>query len=370
MSHPLFSPYQLRSVTFPNRIGVSPMCQYSSHDGFASDWHLVHLGSRAQGGAGLVILEASAVTPEGRISSGDLGIWKDEHIPALERIAKFIHTQGARAGIQLAHAGRKGSMTPPFTGERLLTAEEGAWTPIAPSPIAFSPQYAVPEALDQQGIDHLIAAFGRAAQRALTAGFDLVEIHAAHGYLLHEFYSPLSNQRTDTYGGSFENRTRLLLQVVDEVRRVWPGHLPLFVRISASDWTEGGWTIDDSVQLSRLLREHGVDLIDCSSGGNVDHAKIPVAPGYQVDFAARIRNEAAIATAAVGMITEPTQANGIIDKGQADLVFMAREMLRDPYWPVHAAAVLSESATWPQQYLRAATPHSQPRAEVHRPQPE
>jgi len=298
------------------------MCQYSSQDGFASDWHLVHLGSRAQGGAGLVILEASAVTSEGRISSGDLGIWKDEHIPALERIAKFIHTQGARAGIQLAHAGRKGSMTPPFTGERLLTAEEGAWIPVAPSAIAFSPQYAV------------------------------------------------SNQRTDTYGGSFENRTRLLLQVVDAVRRVWPAHLPLFVRISASDWTEGGWTIDDSVQLCRMLRDHGVDLIDCSSGGNVPGAKIPVAPGYQVDFAARIRNEAAIATAAVGIITEPTQANGIIDKGHADLVFMAREMLRDPYWPVHAAAALSEPATWPQQYLRAATPHSQPRAAVHRPQPE
>jgi 2,4-dienoyl-CoA reductase-like NADH-dependent reductase (Old Yellow Enzyme family) len=370
MSHPLFSPFQLRSVTFPNRIGVSPMCQYSSHDGFATDWHLVHLGSRAQGGAGLVILEASAVTPEGRISSGDLGIWKDDHIPALERIAKFIHSQGARAGIQLAHAGRTGSMTPPFTGERLLTAEEGAWTPVAPSPIAFSSQYAVPEALNQQGIDDVIASFAQAAQRALTAGFDLVEIHAAHGYLLHEFYSPLSNQRTDLYGGSFENRTRLLLQVVDAVRALWPAHLPLFVRISASDWTEGGWTIDDSVQLSRLMREHGVDLIDCSSGGNVAHAKIPVAPGYQVDFAARIRKEAAIPTAAVGMITEPTQANGIIDQGQADLVFMAREMLRDPYWPVHAAAALSESASWPQQYLRAATPHSQPRAALHRPQAE
>jgi 2,4-dienoyl-CoA reductase-like NADH-dependent reductase (Old Yellow Enzyme family) len=369
MSHPLFSPFQLRSVTFPNRIGVSPMCQYSSQDGFATDWHLVHLGARAQGGAALVTLEASAVTSEGRISSGDLGIWKDEHIPALERIAAFIRSQGSRAGIQLAHAGRKASMTPPFTGERLLTPEEGAWTPVAPSAIAFSPQYAVPQALDQQGIDTVIAAFAQAAQRALTAGFDVVEIHSAHGYLLHEFLSPLSNQRTDNYGGSFENRTRLLLQVVDSVRSVWPPHLPLFVRISASDWTEGGWTIDDSVQLSRLLREHGVDLVDCSSGGLVP-AKIPVAPGYQVEFAARIRKESAIATAAVGMITEPIQANAIIERGEADMVFLAREMLRDPYWPVHAAAALSESATWPQQYLRAATPHSQPRAPIHRPQPQ
>ena len=346
------------------------MCQYSSKDGFATDWHLVHLGSRAQGGAGLVILEASAVTPQGRISSGDLGIWKDEHIPALERIAKFIHSQGSRAGIQLAHAGRKGSMTPPFAGERLLTPDEGAWTPVAPSTIAFSPQYAVPEALDQAGIDASIAAFGHGAQRALTAGFDLVEIHAAHGYLLHEFLSPLSNQRTDSYGGSFENRTRLLLQVVDAVRQVWPAHLPVFVRISASDWAEGGWNIDESVQLSRLLREHGVDLVDCSSGGLVPHAKVPVAPGYQVDFSARIRKEAAIATAAVGMITEPTQANDILQHGQADMIFIARELLRDPYWPVHAAAALSEAASWPEQYLRAAAPHSQPRAPIHRPQPE
>lgn len=346
------------------------MCQYSSQDGFATDWHLVHLGSRAQGGAGLVILEASAVVPQGRISSGDLGIWKDEHIPMLERIAQFIHSQGARAGIQLAHAGRKGSMTPPFRGERLLTPEEGAWTPVAPSAVAFSPQYAVPEALDQPGIDAIIAAFAQGAQRAHTAGFDLVEIHSAHGYLLHEFLSPLSNQRTDAYGGSFENRARLLLQVVDAVRGVWPAHLPLFVRISASDWAEGGWNIDESVHLAALLREHGVDLIDCSSGGLVPYAKVPVAPGYQVHFAARIRKEAAIATAAVGMITEPNQANGIIEHGQADFIFMAREMLRDPYWPVHAAAALSELASWPQQYLRAAPHQSPPRAAAHRPRPE
>ncbi len=370
MSHPLFTPFSLRSVTFSNRIGVSPMCQYSSEDGFANDWHLVHLGARAQGGAALVTLEASAVTPEGRISSADLGIWKDEHIANLGRIARFLHSQGARAGIQLAHAGRKGSMTPPFHGERLLTAEEGAWTPVAPSPIAFSPTYATPEALDQQGIDATIQAFAQGARRALTAGFDLIEIHAAHGYLLHEFLSPLSNQRTDAYGGSFENRTRLLLQVVDAVRAVWPEHLPLSVRISATDWTEGGWTPDDSVALARLLKNRGVDIIDVSSGGNVPGAKIPVAPGYQVAFAARIRREAGIPTAAVGMITEPTQANSIIAAGEADLVFLAREFLRDPYWPVHAAQALTETATWPEQYLRAAPLHSQPRTPAHRPDPE
>ncbi len=344
------------------------MCQYSCTDGFATDWHLVHLGARAQGGAGLVMVEASAVTPQGRISSGDLGIYKDDHIPALERIVKFVHSQGARAGIQLAHAGRKGSMTTPFGGERLLTPAEGAWTPVAPSALAFSDNYAVPEALDAAGIAATVAAFAQAAQRALTAGFDVVEIHGAHGYLLNEFLSPLSNRRTDSYGGSFENRTRLILEVVDAVRKEWPENLPLFVRISATDWVEGGWTIDDSVQLSRLLRDHGVDLVDASSGGLVPGAKIPVAPGYQVPFAAQIRKEAAIATAAVGMITEPTQANSIIEHGEADLVLLAREMLRDPYWPVHAAAALSEPATWPQQYLRAAPSHSPTRSPLHRPE--
>lgn len=368
MSHSLFSPFQLRSVTFPNRIAVSPMCQYSSRDGFATDWHLVHLGSRAQGGAGLVMVEASAVTPQGRISSADLGIWKDEHIPGLERIAAFIHSQGARAGIQLAHAGRKGSMSAPFHGERLLSADEGGWAVVAPSAVAFSEKYAVPEALDEAGIQMIVQAFVQAAGRAFRAGFDLVEIHAAHGYLLHEFLSPLSNQRTDAYGGSFENRTRFLLQVVDAVRRAWPAHLPLLVRISGTDWVEGGWAIEDSVQLGRLLHEHGVDLIDVSSGGNVAHAQIPVAPGYQVPLAARVRAEAAIPTAAVGMITEPTQANGIIEKGEADLVMLARELLRDPYWGVHAAAALTETASWPEQYLRAAPPHSEARAAQHRPE--
>jgi 2,4-dienoyl-CoA reductase-like NADH-dependent reductase (Old Yellow Enzyme family) len=367
MSHPLFSAFHLRSVTFPNRIGVSPMCQYSAEDGFASDWHLVHLGCRAQGGAGLVMVEASAVLPEGRISIADLGIWEDEHIPALQRIAAFLHSQGARAGIQLAHAGRKGSRTAPFVDERLLTAEEGAWTPVAPSAIAFSPRYAMPQALDQAGIDAIVAAFAQAAHRALTAGFDLVEIHAAHGYLLHEFLSPLANHRTDAYGGSFKNRIRLLLDVVDAVRDEWPEHLPLSLRISATDWAEGGWTIDDSVELARALRGHGIDIIDVSSGGMVPDAKVPVAPGYQVPFAARIRAEAGVPTMAVGMILEPAQANAIIESGQADFVLLAREMLRDPYWPLHAAAALSEPAAWPHQYLRAAPPHSPARETVERP---
>jgi 2,4-dienoyl-CoA reductase-like NADH-dependent reductase (Old Yellow Enzyme family) len=367
MTHPLFSAFQLRSVTFPNRIGVSPMCQYSAEDGFATDWHLVHLGSRAQGGAGLVMLEASAVLPEGRISSADLGIWKDSHIRVLQRIASFIHSQGARAGIQLAHAGRKASVTAPFRGERLLTAQEGAWTPVAPSAIPFSPRHAMPEELDQAGIDAIVEAFAQAAHRALSAGFDLVEIHAAHGYLLHEFLSPLANHRTDAYGGSFKNRIRPVLEVADAVRGEWPEHLPLSIRISATDWVEGGWTIDDSVKLAGAFREHGVDIIDVSSGGMVPDAKVPVAPGYQVPFAARIRAEAGIPTIAVGMITEPTQANAIIEGGQADFVLLAREMLRDPYWPLHAAAALSEPAAWPQQYLRAAPPHSPAREPVERP---
>ncbi|HEY1159425.1 MAG TPA: NADH:flavin oxidoreductase/NADH oxidase [Terracidiphilus sp.] len=384
MSHPLFSPFQLRSVAFANRIGVSPMCQYSSQDGFATDWHLVHLGARAQGGAGLVTLEASAVTPEGRISSADLGIWKDAHIPALERIAQFIHSQGARAGIQLAHAGRKGSMTPPFTGERLLLPEEGGWQPVAPSALAFSPAYAVPRPLDQPGIDATIEAFRRAARRALTAGFDFIEIHAAHGYLLHQFLSPLANQRADAYGGSFENRTRLVLEVVDAVRAEWPAHLPLLVRISATDWAEtvapgdsssslgrkGGWNIEESVQLACLFRDHGVDLVDVSSGGQIPNAQIPLGPGYQVGFAARIRREANIPTAAVGLITDAAQANEIVAQGHADLIFLARALLSDPYFPLHAAATLGEPASWPVQYLRAAPRHSPARTPVTRPESE
>jgi 2,4-dienoyl-CoA reductase-like NADH-dependent reductase (Old Yellow Enzyme family) len=340
------------------------MCQYSSVDGFATDWPLVHLGSRAVGGAGLVMVEASAVTAGGRITPADLGIWKDEHVAKLESIAAFLHAQGARAGIQLAHAGRKASMAPPSQGERLLSAAEGGWTPVAPSAIPFSEKYATPAELDQAGIDAVVEAFAGAARRAERAGFDLVEIHAAHGYLLHEFLSPLSNKRTDKYGGTLENRARLLLEVTEAVRDAWPQELPLFVRISATDWAEGGWTIDESVEVARMLKERGVDLVDCSSGGNVPNAKIPVAPGYQVQFAERIRREAGFATAAVGLITEPAQANEIIAEGNADLVLLAREMLRDPYFAVHATEALSETASWPQQYLRAAPQHSTARVGI------
>jgi 2,4-dienoyl-CoA reductase-like NADH-dependent reductase (Old Yellow Enzyme family) len=367
MTAPLFSPFQLRSVVFPNRIGVSPMCEYSSDDGFATDWHLVHLGARAQGGAGLVMLEASAVTPEGRISIGDLGIWKDEHIDKLAQIVRFLHSQGSRAGIQLAHAGRKASMTVPFGGERLLTPEEGRWQTVAPSAIPFSESYSVPEALDEAEIAGVVSAFADAARRADTAGFDLVEIHAAHGYLLHEFLSPLANQRLDQYGGSFENRTRLLLEITDAVRNAWPEHLPLFIRISATDWADGGWTPEESVELGRMLRGHGVDLVDVSSGGLVPHAKIPAGPGFQVPFAERIRKEGGIPTAAVGLITEPQQANEIIANGEADIVLLAREMLRHPYWPLHAAETLGSTVTWPVQYLRAAPRGSTGRNPVQRP---
>ncbi len=364
----LFSPFKLRSVEFSNRIGVSPMCQYSSLDGFASDWHLVHLGSRAQGGAGLVVLEAAAVTPEGRISPDDLGIWKQDHILGVLPIAEFVHSQGARAGMQLAHAGRKASTASPFNGHGLVLPDDGGWQPVAPSAIAFAPTgYAVPTALDSAGIATVVSAFRDAARRALEAGFDFVEIHAAHGYLLHEFLSPLSNLRTDNYGSSFDNRIRLVLEVVDAVRGVWPERLPLFVRISATDWAEGGWNIDESVALARQLRDHGVDLVDCSSGGNVADAKIPLAPGYQVGFAARIRREAGIAAAAVGLITEPAQANAIIAEGEADFVFLARAELRDPYWPLHAAEALGETVSWPKQYLRAAPQGSPARTAVTRP---
>lgn len=332
------------------------MCQYSYEDGFSNDWQLVHLGSRAQGGAGLVMVEASGVTAEGRITPADLGIYKDEHISGLKRVADFVHSQGARIGIQLAHAGRKASMGVPWEGERLVPAEAGGWQPVGPSAIAFAPGYAVPRALDRQGIDDVVGAFRQAASRALDAGLDLVEIHAAHGYLIHEFLSPLSNYRQDEYGGSFENRTRLAMRIVDAVRGAWPEELPLFVRISATDWSEGGWSVDESVALAKLFREHGVDLVDVSSGGNVHGAQIPVGPGYQTPFAARIRKEAEIATAAVGLITDPRQADEIVSRGEADLVFMAREMLRDPYWPLHAAAGFGEPMSWPKQYLRAA-PH-------------
>ena len=366
MSSPLFSSFQLRSVVFPNRIGVSPMCEYSSEDGFANDWHLVHLGARAQGGAGLVMVEASAVTPEGRISISDLGIWKDEHIEKLAQIVRFIHLQGSRVGIQLAHAGRKGSMTAPFGGERLLEPGEGQWQTVAPSAIPFSDSYSIPKALDEAEIAGVVSAFADAAKRADAAGFDVVEIHGAHGYLLHEFLSPLANHRTDQYAGSFENRIRLALEVTDAVRAAWPEHLPLFMRISATDWAEGGWTPEESVELARKLREHGVDLVDASSGGLVPYAKIPAGPGFQVPFAERVRKQAGVPTAAVGLITEPQQADDIVANGQADIVLLAREMLRDPYWPLHAAETLGEMVSWPVQYLRAAPRGSTGRNAVER----
>jgi 2,4-dienoyl-CoA reductase-like NADH-dependent reductase (Old Yellow Enzyme family) len=350
----LFSPLTLRGMTFPNRIAVSPMCQYSCEEGFATDWHLVHLGSRAVGGAGLVMMEATAVSAEGRISPQDHGIWLDEHVPMLRRITDFIRTQGSLAGIQLAHAGRKASTWRPWDGDGAVPLEQGGWKEVfAPSAIPFNDKYPQPLALDGDGIRKVIADFTSAARRAREAGFDVVEIHSAHGYLLHEFLSPLSNQRTDEYGGSFENRIRLLMETVRAVRGVWNA-APLFVRISATDWADGGWDADQSVALAKQLKDEGVDLIDCSSGGLVPNARIPVAPGFQVAFAERIRKETGIATGAVGLITEPKQADDIIRNGQADMVLLAREMLRQPYWPLHAAHALGQSISWPVQYVRAA----------------
>jgi 2,4-dienoyl-CoA reductase-like NADH-dependent reductase (Old Yellow Enzyme family) len=330
------------------------MCEYSSMDGFANDWHLVHLGSRAVGGAGLVMTEAAAVTPEGRISPGDLGIWKDAHVEALGRIAAFLKGQGAVPGMQLAHAGRKASTDLPWRGGKPLSPDEGGWTPIqAPSAVAFADGYQTPEALSPAAIWEIVEAFAQAAARALAAGFEVIELHAAHGYLMAEFLSPLANRRTDDYGGSFEGRTRFVREVVDAVRRVWPDRLPLFMRISASDWVEEGWTLEDSVALCGGLRSMGVDLVDCSSGGIVPNAKIPVGAGYQVPFAQEVRRRAGIATGAVGLITAPMQADQIVRSGQADLVFLARELLRDPYWPLHAAAAVHQDVPWPKQYERA-----------------
>jgi 2,4-dienoyl-CoA reductase-like NADH-dependent reductase (Old Yellow Enzyme family) len=350
----LFEALTIRRLTLNNRIVVSPMCQYSSVDGFANDWHFVHLGSRAAGGAALVFTEAAAVTPEGRISPDDLGIWKDAHIDELRRIVCFIHGQGARAGIQLAHAGRKGSTKRPWLGTGAVPRSESGWTPIGPTEEPFADGYPVPNALDIAGIRRIVGAFGDATRRALDAGFDVVEVHAAHGYLLHEFLSPLSNDRTDEYGGAFENRARLCLEVVDAVRAVWSDAQPVFIRISCTDWTPGGWDIEQSVELARRVRDHGVDLVDCSSGGNLPIVKIPLGPGYQVPFAERIRQEAAIATSAVGLITTSQQADEIIRSGRADCVFLARELLRDPYWPLRAARELGHLVAWPPQYLRAA----------------
>lgn len=357
----MFEPLPLRSVSLPNRIAVSPMCEYSCVDGKATDWHLVHLGSRAVGGAGLVLTEAAAVSPEGRISPEDLGIWSDDHVEPLARITWFLRSQGAVAGTQLAHAGRKASTLAPWKGNGRVELGEGGWEPLAPSALAFSPDYPTPRAMTHDDIRHAITDFAAAAKRALEAGFEVVELHAAHGYLAHQFLSPLSNQRDDEYGGSFANRVRFVLKIAGAVRAVWPEWLPLFARISATDWAEGGWTLDESVVLARLLKKEGVDLIDCSSGGLVSHVHIPVGPGYQVPFADRIRREAGIATGAVGMITSASQAEQIVRNGHADLVLLAREMLRDPYWPLHAAAELGVHANWPPQYLRAAPAGSQPR---------
>ena len=361
----LFDPLTIRSLTFSNRVFVSPMCEYSSTDGFANDWHFVHLGTRAVGGAGLVFTEATAVTPEGRISPEDLGIWKDDHIDMLARIVRFVHEQGSVAGMQLAHAGRKASTYRPWSGNGAVGEAEGGWQNVlAPTAVAFTDNYPQPREMSKPDIAATIDAFAAAATRARTAGFRVLEIHAAHGYLLHEFLSPLSNQRTDEYGGSFENRTRLVRDVARAVRSVWPEQLPLFTRISATDWVADGWDIDQSVELARQLKALGVDLIDCSSGGNVATAKIPIGAGYQTPFAARIRKDAGILTGAVGLITSAVQAEHIVGSGQADAVLIARELLRDPYFPLRAARELGQEITWPAQYLRAAPQGAKPRQPI------
>jgi 2,4-dienoyl-CoA reductase-like NADH-dependent reductase (Old Yellow Enzyme family) len=352
MSH-LFTRYTLRSVTFRNRIFVSPMCQYSSENGMPNDWHLVHLGSRAVGGAGLVIVEASGVSPEGRITDWDSGIWSTAHADAFRPIVEFMHAQGSMAGIQLAHAGRKASTAQPWNGGAPIVDGPHSWTPVAPSAIPFRDTDPIPHALTHEGIDEVVEQFVRATNFAFQAGFKVVEIHAAHGYLLHEFLSPLTNARDDEYGGSLENRMRLTLRVAKEVRAAWPDDLPLFVRISASDWAEGGWDIEQSIELSKQLRELGVDLIDCSSGGAVPYANVQVGPGYQVPFARAIREQAGIATGAVGLITSARQAEEIVRDGAADVVLLARELLRDPYFPLHAAKELGVDLDWPVQYARA-----------------
>ena len=353
MSH-LFAPLKLRSVTLPNRIGIPPMCQYSAHDGFAADWHFVHYGSRAVGGAGLIIVEATAVVPEGRISRGDLGLWNDAQIEPLVRLAAFMQAHGSVPAIQLGHAGRKAGVGLGWEAQRSLPDEAGGWMPLAPSALSFGEGYRTPEALDAAGIADLVRHFAASARRAREAGFQAVEIHAAHGYLLHQFLSPLANQRSDAYGGSFENRTRLVREVVTAVRAEWPEALPLLIRLSATDWIDGGWNVEETVELCRWLRTAGVDLVDVSSGGLSPAAVIPAGPGFQTGFAARVRAEAGIATAAVGLITSAQQADHIVRSGQADLVLVGREILRQPQWPLAAAQALGVATSWPAQYLRAA----------------
>jgi 2,4-dienoyl-CoA reductase-like NADH-dependent reductase (Old Yellow Enzyme family) len=352
----LFSPLRQRSVTFPNRIAVSPMCQYSYTDGFADEWQLVHLGSRAVGGAGIVFTEAAAVSPEGRISLGDLGIWSEAHVAPLARVTAFIKSQGAVPGIQLAHAGRKASVERPWAPMAgAVPAAGGGWQTVGPTAAQFSDSYTTPKALDRAGKDKIVADFVEATRRAEAAGFLIAEVHAAHGYLLHEFLSPLSNTRTDEYGGSLENRARFPLEVVRAVREAFPRNLPVWVRLSVTDWVDdGGLTVEDSVAFAGLLKAEGVDLVDCSSGGNDPRQQIPVGAGYQVAFADRIRRETGVPTGAVGMITSPEQADQIIRTGQADVVLLARELLRNPYWPLHAAEALHKPGSWPVQYERAA----------------
>jgi 2,4-dienoyl-CoA reductase-like NADH-dependent reductase (Old Yellow Enzyme family) len=349
----LFSPLPLRGLELKNRVFMSPMCQYSSVDGLPNDWHAVHLASRAVGGASLAIVEATAVVPEGRITPADAGLWNDAQAEAWGAVARLVKARGAAAGIQLAHAGRKASTDAPWRGGRALTAAQGGWEPVAPSAVAFADGFTTPRALSKPEIVALRDAFAAAAHRALAAGFDVVEIHMAHGYLLHEFLSPLVNARGDEYGGSLESRMRLPLEVVDAVRHAWPEDRPLFVRISATDWAEGGWDLPQSIELARRMRALGVDLVDCSSGGQVPHAKVPLGPGYQVPFAEAIRREAGVATGAVGLVTEAEQAEAIVASGQADAVLLARALLRDPYWPLGAAKALGADVEWPVQYLRA-----------------
>lgn len=356
MAH-LFSPLKIKNIELKNRIAVSPMCEYSSEDGFANDWHLIHLGSRAVGGAALIITEATAVSPEGRITYADLGIYSDEHVEKLKHITNFIHEHGAVAGVQLAHAGRKASHEKPWNGNKQIPANQpNGWKAVAPSAIPFIESEEAPLELDKAGIEKIKADFKAATKRVIAAGFKLIELHGAHGYLLHQFLSPISNKRTDEYGGSFDNRIRLLLEVLESVKEVWPAENPLFVRISSTEWTEGGWTADDSVALAKILKDKGVDLVDCSSGGNVINAKIPLKPGYQVEFAEKIKKESGILTGAVGLITTAYQADEIIQEGEADLIFLAREMLRDPHFPLRAAHELGHEVKWPVQYERAKWP--------------
>ncbi len=349
----LFSHFKIRGTEFKNRIAVSPMCQYSSINGMPTDWHFVHLGSRAVGGAALVIQEATAVSPEGRISPDDAGIWSDEHSEAYKKITSFIKTQNSIPGIQIAHAGRKASTYSPWKGEGEVPKLNNGWKTIAPSSIPFNNNYPIPKEMDLKEIASVIEKFKSGAERAVKAGFEVIELHLAHGYLVHEFLSPLSNKRKDKYGGSLLNRCRIALQIADAVRNVIPESIPLFARISSTDWVEGGWDIEQSIYLAKKLKENGVDLIDCSSGGNAVKASIPAGPGYQVHFAERIRNEAEINTGAVGLITSPEQAEQILKTGQADIVIIAREMLRNPYWPLYAARILHEDVEWPKQYFRA-----------------